>query len=62
MSAGIILISELKKGNTFKFNDITYTVRQKFADWRRNDEPYLKTECGQIFWSGDLKVKSINLW
>lgn len=49
-------ITELKKGERFIFNHITFTVKQKFADWKKDDSPYLKTKCGQEFFNEDLEV------
>ena len=54
------LIKDLKKGNRFRFNGMIHVVRQKFLDWRKNDEPYLKTECGQVFWNDELEVELIS--
>jgi len=53
-------IKDLKKGSQFKFNETLYTVRQKFSDWQENDEPYLKTICGEIFWYDKLEVELIH--
>jgi hypothetical protein len=49
-------IDKLKKGDKFKFNNSVYIVKQKFSDWKKNDEPYLVTQCGQVFWFGELEV------
>lgn len=54
-----VFIKELKKGSQFKFNDTIYTVRQKFSDWKKNDEPYLTTVCGQVFWFDELEVELV---
>lgn len=54
------LIKDLKKGDRFRFNNMIYVVRQKFSDWRKNDEPFLKTECGQVFWHDELEVELIS--
>jgi hypothetical protein len=54
-------ISELKKGDKFIFNNKEYTVKQRFSDWRKNDEPYMITKCGQIFWHDELEVDKIEL-
>ena len=51
------IISKLKKGDRFKFNDMIHVVRQKYNDWRKNDEPYLRTECDQYFWHDELEVE-----
>lgn len=55
-----VFIKDLKKGNRFRFNDTIYTVKQKFADRKRNNEPYLITECGEIFWFDELEVELIS--
>ena len=55
----IVFIRELKKGNKFKFNDIIYTVKQKFSDWKKDDEPYLVTICGKVFYHDELEVELI---
>lgn len=52
-----IKIKDLKKGDEFKFNQTYYIVKQKFSDWKKNGEPYLKTNCGQIFWFDELEVQ-----
>lgn len=49
-------IINLKKGQQFIFNDKTYTVKQKFSDWKKNNEPYLITKCSTVFWNEDLEV------
>jgi len=54
------VIKDLKKGERFRFNNMIHVVRQKFSDWRKNDEPYLKTECGQVFWHGELEVEIVS--
>ena len=53
------LIKDLKKGEKFKFNDTIYVVKQKYSDWKKDDEPYLTTVCGNIFWFDELEVESI---
>lgn len=53
------LIKDLKKGEKFKFNDTIYVVKQKYSDWKKNDEPYLKTVCGTYFEHDELEVESI---
>lgn len=55
----LVQIKSLKKNNRFKFNDTIYTVQRKFSDWKRNDDPYLMTTCGQIFYFDELEVKLI---
>lgn len=54
-----VFIKDLKKGSQFKFNDTIYTVKQKFSDWKKNDEPYLTTTCSQVFWFDELEVEFI---
>lgn len=51
-----ITINKLKKGDLFIFNDTTYEVKQKYSNWKKNDEPYLLTRCGQIFYYDELEV------
>ena len=51
-----VFIKQLKKGSQFKFNDTIYTVKQKFSDWKKDDNPYLMTTCGQVFWHDELEV------
>jgi len=51
------IIRNLKKNNEFKFNDIVYTVKQKFSDWKKDDCPYLMTYCGQVFWHDELEIE-----
>lgn len=52
-----VFIQDLKKRDQFKFNDKVYIVKQKFSDWKKNDEPYLTTICGQVFWFNELEVE-----
>jgi len=54
-----VFIRQLKKGSIFKFNDTTYIVKQKYSDWKKNDEPYLITNCGHIFWYDELEVELV---
>lgn len=54
-----VFIKTLKKGNQFKFNGTIYTVKQKYSDWKNNDEPYLTTVCGQLFWFDELEVEKV---
>lgn len=51
-----VLIQDLKKYQTFYFNDKKYVVKQKYSNWKRDGEEYLKTECGEIFYYGGLVV------
>lgn len=53
-------IKNLKKGDKFSFNDIIYTVYKKFRQWQLNDDPYLITICGEVFYFGGLEVKAID--
>ena len=55
-----VFIKDLKKGSRFKFNDTIYTVKQRFSAWKRNDEPYLLTLCGQIFYHDELEVEFVS--
>lgn len=55
----LVTIKSLKKGDSFKFNNTIYTVKQKFSDWKKDDEPYLITNCGQIFWFDELEVELV---
>lgn len=52
-----IFIKDLKKGDMFIFNNITYTVLRKFSDWKKDGNPYLKTLCGEVFWYDELEVE-----
>ena len=52
-------IKDLKKTDKFKFNNTVYTVRQKFSNWKKNDDPYLLTVCGQIFYYDELEVEKV---
>jgi len=52
-------IKSLKKGSKFKFNYTIYEVKQKFSDWKKNDEPYMITTCGQLFYFDELEVELI---
>lgn len=54
-----IQIKDLKKGDRFGFNGKIYTVKQKFSDWRKDDEPYLMTVCEHKFWFDELEVTRI---
>ena len=51
-----IFIKYLKKGSEFTFNNKTFKVKQRFSDWKKDDNPYLVTECGEIFWFDELIV------
>lgn len=55
----ITLIKDLKKGDSFKFNETTYTVKQKYSDWKKDGEPYLKVSNGEIFWLDELEVEKL---
>lgn len=52
-------IKDLKKGEKFLFNDTVYAVKQRFSDWKKNDEPYLTTLCGVKFEWDELEVESV---
>lgn len=54
-----VFIKSLKKGDQFKFNNTTYTVKQKYSDWKKNGESYMVTTNGQIFWFNELEVEAI---
>ena len=55
-----VFIKTFKKGGRFKFNDTIYTVKQKFADWKKNGEPYMTTVCGKVFWFDELEVEFVS--
>jgi len=55
-----VFIKYLKKGSQFKFNDTIYTVKLKFSDWKKDDNPYLMTTCGQVFWYDELEVEAVS--
>jgi len=52
-------IKDLKKNDKFKFNGIIYTVKQKFGNWRKNDNPYLLTDSGDTFYNDELEIEKI---
>jgi len=52
-------IKDLKKDSKFRFNDTIYKVKQKFSKWKTNDDPYLLTNNGEIFYHGELEVEKI---
>jgi hypothetical protein len=52
-------IKQLKKKDKFKFNGKIYEVSQKFSQWKKNDDPYLKTTDGQLWYNEELEVDSI---
>jgi len=52
-------IKDLKKNDKFKFNGIIYTVKQKFSNWRKNDDPYLLTDSGDTFYNDELEIEKI---
>ncbi len=54
-----IYIKTLKKGDKFKFNETIYTVRQRFSNWKKDGEPYMLTEDGQIFYFDELEVEAV---
>lgn len=55
------LIKNLKKNNKFMFNNIMYTVKQKFSNWKNDDNPYLLTYSGDIFYNDELEVEKIEI-
>jgi len=55
----IVYIKQLKKGNQFKFNGNTYTVKQKYSNWKKDNEPYLLTSCGQFFFYDEIEVEFV---
>ena len=55
-----VLIKDLKKNDKFIFNYTTYTVRQKFSDWKKDDNPYLKTTDGHLWWFDELEVEAVD--
>ena len=52
-------VSKLKEGCRFRFNEKRYTVKQKFSDHGKNNEPHLITICGTIFYQGHVEVSVI---
>lgn len=52
-------IKDLKKNDKFKFNSTVYTVKQKFSNWKKNDDPYLLTTSGDIFYNDELEVEKV---
>lgn len=52
-------IKYLKKGDSFLFNTKIYTVKQKFRDWKNDDNPYLITYSMDVFWYDELEVIKI---
>jgi hypothetical protein len=55
----ITIIKNLKKSERFKFNNTIYTVKQKYCDWKKNDEPYMVTTCGVKFEFDELEVELV---
>lgn len=53
------IIKDLKKNDYFKFNHKIYKVKQKYSDWKKYDEPYLLTYCGEVFYHDELEVEKI---
>ena len=53
-------LKELKKGELFIFNGFVHVVKQRFADWRRNGEPYLVTLGGIVFDFDELEVTTVD--
>lgn len=54
------LIKELKKEDSFEFNQRSYIVKQKLSDWKKDGDPYLLTYCGELFFSPELEVTRNN--
>jgi len=52
-------IGELKKGEKFIFNYKEYTVKQSYKKWTPLDDFYLKTTCGEKFYTSTLLVQLI---
>lgn len=50
-------IKRLRKDDKFLFNNTLYVVKQNYRKWKRNDEPYLKTYCGELFYLEDLEIE-----
>jgi len=51
-------IKNLKKGDRFNFNGITWIVSQKFSDWKKDGEPYMVAN-GQRFYFDELEVTKL---
>ena len=54
-----IEIKDLKKGQKFIFNYKEYTVKQSYKKWTSLDDLYLKTTCGEKFYTSILLVQLI---
>lgn len=52
-------IKDLKKNDKFKFNNTIYAVKQKFSNWKKDDNPYLLSENGDVFYNEELEVEKI---
>ena len=50
-------LKSLKKGDIFIFNDTTFVVAQKYSQWTKSDDPYLKTSDGQLWYNESLEVE-----
>ena len=51
------MIKNLVKNDKFKFNNKEFIVKQKFSQWKENDDPYLKTTDGQLWYHDELLVE-----
>lgn len=56
MGYKIVTIQSLKKNEQFMFNDRQYKVKKAFKLWKKNDDPFLLTYCGEIFYHNGLEV------
>lgn len=54
-----VMLKDLKKNDKFVFNSITYTVSQRYSEWKKNDDPYLKTTDGQLWYNEELEVEKV---
>ena len=53
-------IKALKKGEKFNFCNTVYIVSQRFSQWKKSDDPYLKTTDGQLWYNDELEVEVVN--
>jgi hypothetical protein len=60
MKSTIKKIKEVKKGSKFIFNDEVLIVKQVFSDWKKDNNPYLLTTCGEYFFYDELEIEFIN--
>ena len=54
-------IKALKKNDKFKFNENIYIVKQKYSNWKKDNEPYLLANNGEIFYHGELDIELIKI-